>query len=264
MLNEIETATATIDTEVTASEEVSMVRRERWEEIRRLGGTERVSIAEIARRLNLDRKTVRHCLHAATWQPYQRPARAATLLSAHADYLHARAEQVDYSAQILWQELRQRGYRGSYETVKLFVRPLRARCLAAERALFRFETPPGRQSQIDWGQARVRFRHTSAVRHIFVLTLGFSRRSYYQSCLNEALPQFLDAHERAFEYFGGRRCLMRRATRGNVQRFVRKPCACGPCRRAASISGICSELSRGLRPARPTARNAVRPPLRHA
>src|SRR5213592_2592266 len=43
----------------------------------------------------------------------------------------------------------------------------------------------------------------SAVPPIFVLTLGFSRRSYYQPCLNEALPQFLDAHERAFEYFGG-------------------------------------------------------------
>ena len=33
--------------------------------------------------------------------------------------------QVDYSAQILFQELRQRSYQGSYETVKLFVRPLR-------------------------------------------------------------------------------------------------------------------------------------------
>jgi transposase len=26
---------------------------------------------------------------------------------------------------------------------------------------------------------------------------------YYQPCLTEALPQFLEAHERAFEYFGG-------------------------------------------------------------
>ncbi len=41
------------------------------------------------------------------------------------------------------------------------------------------------------------------MRHIFVLTLGFSRRSFYLACLNETLPQFLDAHERAFEYFGG-------------------------------------------------------------
>jgi len=203
MSTEMERPAATIGAEVTLCEEVPMVRRERWEEMRRLWVAERVPIAEIARRLDLDRKTVRRCLRATAWQPYHRPARPDTLLTPHAEYLRERAEQVDYSAQILFQELRQRGYQGSYETVKLFVRPLRALRLAAERALIRFETPPGRQSQIDWGQARVPFRHTSAVRHIFVLTLGFSRRSYYQPCLTEALPQFLEAHERAFEYFGG-------------------------------------------------------------
>ena len=203
MSTEMERPAATIGAEVTLCEEAPMVRRARWEEIRRLWVAERVPIAEIARRVDLDRKTVRRCLRDTVWRPYHRPVRPETLLTPHAEYLRERAAQVDYSAQILLQELRPRGYRGSYETVKLFVRPLRALRLAAERALIRFETPPGRQSQIDWGQARVPFRHTSAVRHVFVLTLGFSRRSYYQPCLNEALPQFLEAHERAFEYFGG-------------------------------------------------------------
>ncbi|MBA2593527.1 MAG: hypothetical protein M3495_14930 [Pseudomonadota bacterium] len=50
-----------------------------------------------------------------------------TLLRAHEGYLRQRAEEVGYSGQILFQELRARGYRGSYETVKLFVRPLRTR-----------------------------------------------------------------------------------------------------------------------------------------
>lgn len=180
-----------------------MVRQERWEEIRRLGVEERVPIAEIARRLDLDRKTVRRCLRDLAWRPYQRPGRAGTLLAPHAEYLRARAPAVDYSAQILFQELRQRGYRGSYETVKLFVRPLRAARLSAELTLVRFETPPGQQSQIDWGTARIPFRRGREVRHIFVLTLGYSRRSFYLPCLNEPLPQCLDAHERAFEYFGG-------------------------------------------------------------
>ncbi|MCW5891253.1 MAG: IS21 family transposase [bacterium] len=103
-----------------------------------------------------------------------------------------------------YQELRQqRGYGGSYDTVKRFVQPLRAVRLQAERALIRFETPPGHQSQIDWGQARVHFRHQPVVRHVFVLTLGFSRRSFYRGCAAETLPLFLDAHERAFEHFGG-------------------------------------------------------------
>jgi hypothetical protein len=146
MWTEMETAATIIGAEVTLCEEVPMVRRERWEEIRRLWVTERVPIAKIARHLDLDRKTVRRCVRDTAWQPYRRAARPETLLTAHAEYLRERAEQVDYSAQILFQELRQRGYQGSYETVKLFVRPLRALRLAAERALIRFETPPGQQS----------------------------------------------------------------------------------------------------------------------
>ena len=46
-----------------------MVQRERWEEIRRLHFGERVSIREIARRLNLDRKTVRRCVRESEWKP---------------------------------------------------------------------------------------------------------------------------------------------------------------------------------------------------
>ena len=86
----------------------------------------------------------------------------------------------------MFQELRQaRGYRGSYETVKRFVRRLRAVEQAAERATVRFETPPGEQSQIDWGQARVQFRNRPAVLHVFILTVGYSRRSFHEPCLGE-------------------------------------------------------------------------------
>jgi hypothetical protein len=87
--------------------------------------------------------------------------------------------------------------------VKRFVRPLRAAEQAAERATVRFETPPGQQSQIDWGQARIHFGSRPVVLHAFILTLGYSRRSFHEPCLGETLSQFLDAHERAFEYFGG-------------------------------------------------------------
>jgi transposase len=203
MTLEIAVETGSIGPEVTPHQEVPMVRQERWEEIRRLWVRERVPVAEIARRLDLDRKTIRRCLRDTEWKPYRRAPRPDTLLAPHADYLRERAPQVRYSAQILFQELRQRGYRGSYDTVKIFVQPLRAARLSAERALTRFETPPGQQSQLDWGTATVRFRAQPRVLHIFVLTLGFSRRSYYRCCPNETLPQFLDAHEHAFAYFGG-------------------------------------------------------------
>jgi transposase len=194
---------AKLDLQSTHLEEGFMVGEDRWQEIRHLHDNEHVPIAEIARRLDLDRKTVRRCLKQESWQPYQRPARTDTLLAEHADYLRERAPQVGYSAQVLWQELRARGFGGSYPTVKRFVRPLRAVEVLAERASVRFETPPGQQSQVDWGATRVHFRHQPVLLHFFVLTLGYSRRHYMEPALNERVPQFLDAHERAFDHFAG-------------------------------------------------------------
>ena len=184
--------------------EVCMVDQERWAEIRRLREGEQVSLSEIARRLDLDRKTVRRSLRQTVWQPYRRAVVAETMLTSHADFVRARAPQVQYSARILYQELRaSRAYTGSYETVKRFVAPLREVQLQADRALVRFETSPGQQSQIDWGQVTVAFRTGRTVVHIFVLTLGFSRRGFYYACVDERMAQFLEAHERAFAHFGG-------------------------------------------------------------
>ncbi|MGH8513181.1 MAG: IS21 family transposase, partial [Gammaproteobacteria bacterium] len=178
---------------------------ERWEEIRRLFCEERQSISAIARGLDLDRKTVRRCVRAHAWQPYRRGVLEERLLAEHEGFLQGRAPEVRYSARILYQELRaSRGFRGSYDTVKRFVAPLRALAAAAEVTQIRFETPPGQQSQIDWGEAKVEYRSGVRVMHFFVLILGFSRRSFVWAAPNEQLEQFLEAHERAFEHFGGR------------------------------------------------------------
>ena len=204
MSTEMEPLATSVGSERRPLGEEPMVGKERWEEIHRAAAVERLTVSAIARRFSLDRKTVRRCLRRPTWQRYERPVRTDTLLAGHAEFLRSRAPEVQYSARVLYQELRQhRSYRGSYDTVKRFMRPLRAVRLQAERALTRFETPPGQQSQIDWGQARVWFRHRPQVVHVFVLTLGFSRRGFYHPCLQETLPAFLDAHERAFEHFGG-------------------------------------------------------------
>ena len=193
-----------ITPECTPEQEGVMLNQARWEEARRLFFKERWRVAAIARQLELDRKTVRRCVRELAWQPYRRTPRQETVLAEHADWLRARAPRVRYSAQILYQELcAQRGYRGSYETVKLFVRPLREAADLSAQTQLRFETGPGEQSQVDWGQMRTHFRQQPVELHAFVLTLGFSRRGYYSVYANEQLGAFLDAHERAFEYFGG-------------------------------------------------------------
>lgn len=184
-------------------EEESVISKDRWEELqqRRSQGQ---SVSQIARAMDLDRKTVRTALAKAEWTPYRREAVASTLLAGHADWLAIRAPQVHYSARILFQELRAgRGYAGSYDTVRNAVRPLRTEAAVASLTQRRFETEPGEQAQVDWGQVRVGFEAGPAVVHVFVMTLGYSRRAWGEGYLHERLDSLLSAHEHAFAHFGG-------------------------------------------------------------
>ena len=105
--------------------EDGLIGQRQWQDIHERHASGQ-TISAIGRDLDLDRKTVRTCLRQACWTPYQRSVAAGGLLDAHRQWLVERAPQVHYSARILYQELiRQRAWMGSYETVKLAVRPLR-------------------------------------------------------------------------------------------------------------------------------------------
>lgn len=182
---------------------VAVVGKERWEEIARMRRAGQ-SVSQIARLTGLDRKTVRGCLRKAAWRPYQRAVALRTLMSEHQAWLAERAPQVQFSAQILFQELcSSRGYRGGYDTVRNAVRPLRLEAAAQDLTQRRFETEPGQQAQADWGQTRVRFVTGWQVVHIFVMTLGYSRRGWAEGFQNERMDSLLAAHEHAFAHFGG-------------------------------------------------------------
>ena len=183
--------------------EAPVLGQQQWEAVheRRARGQ---SVSAIARELELDRKTVRTCLRQPAWRPYRR-AEAAGQLDAHREWLAQRAPQVNYSARILWQELRsQHGFGGSYVIVRRAVAPLRMAASAAALTQRRFETGPGEQAQCDWGQITVALGGVRTGIHIFVMTLGYSRRGFALGCLRERMGELLAAHEAAFAHFGGR------------------------------------------------------------
>ncbi|WP_233259587.1 IS21 family transposase [Ramlibacter sp. WS9] len=185
------------------SRQRSKVGLQQWEAVHERC-SQGLSIAAIARELDLDRKTVRTCLKQECWRPYRREA-AGSLLDAHRDWLGARAPEVNYSARILWQELRQqRGFAGSYVIVRRAVVPLRLEASVASLTQRRFETGPGEQAQCDWGQVTVRLGGVRTEIHVFVMTLGYSRRGFAMGFLRERMPDLLAAHEAAFAHFGGR------------------------------------------------------------
>ena len=183
--------------------EAAVLGQKQWEAVheRRARGQ---SISAIARELDLDRKTVRSCVQQASWQPYRR-ADAGSLLDEHREWLVERAPEVNYSARILWQELRaQYGFAGSYVIVRRAVAPLRLAASVAALTQRRFETGPGEQAQCDWGQITVPLNGVRTEVHIFVMTLGYSRRGFAVGFLRERMPDLLAAHEAAFAHFGGR------------------------------------------------------------
>lgn len=185
------------------SMEVAVVGQEQWELIRSRSA-EGHGVSAIARELGLDRKTVRNCLKREEWRPYSRETRRPTVLDEHMEWLRHRAPQVAFSARILHQELRAlRGFKGCYEVVKMAVRPLRSSAHVAAVTQMRFETAPGEQAQVDWGQVKVWLGGEPTRVHIFVMTLGYSRRGYAEGYLNERMDSLLSAHERAFAHFGG-------------------------------------------------------------
>ena len=95
----------------------------------------------------------------------------------------------------IFEELRPKGY-GGYATVRRL-------CTLREEApggTVRFET---RQQQArSMGAVGRRLPHSVSV-HLFVMTLGYSRRLFARGTLDEKLPTFIGCHEAAFEHFGG-------------------------------------------------------------
>ncbi len=157
----------------------------------------------ISRELGCSRNTVRSYLRQGGWQPYQSPQRPGRL-TAHRDWLAERFRQHRGNCDVVRQELqREHGITVSLRTVERAVAHLRREVLAQTAATVRFETPPGHQLQIDFGTVRVPIADEQVKVHLFVATLGYSRRTYVAMFLHERQSAWLQGLEGAFRHFGG-------------------------------------------------------------
>ena len=116
------------------------------EEMRRQG----LSVTAIAEVTGFDRKTVRKYLAHPDLEPRYKPRPGRpTLLDPLKSYIDQRLAAGVWNAVVLTRELKERGYEGGYSTVKEYLQPKRESARTA--VVRRFETPPGRQAQVDWG-----------------------------------------------------------------------------------------------------------------
>lgn len=160
------------------------------------------AVVAVARALGVDPKTVRGWRRRGAWCP-RAPRPRRSKLDRFADWLTHRAPEVDYNCVVLLRELQAQGYPGGLNQVHRFVRPLRLAVQHQARATVRFETPPGQQAQVDFGQRRVWIGEQAVTAHLFVFTLGYSRRLYATAFRHERLDALLAGHEQAFRHFAG-------------------------------------------------------------
>lgn len=158
-------------------------------------------IKRIARDLELSRNTVRQVVRAGKAREYERVRQKKRLISPYEEWLRERFYEVEGNAALLYQEAKERGYRGGYTAVREYVKPLRE---ALNRsATVRYETAPGQQAQVDWGSKAVMVDGRMQRVHIFVMTLGYSRAAYAEMVMDEKLETLIQCHEHAFAWFGG-------------------------------------------------------------
>lgn len=157
----------------------------------------------IAAEIGCNRETVQRYLAAGCWAPCRVPTRPSLLVGQTA-WLDERLRRHRGNADVVRQELASElGIVVSLRTVERAVSHLRRELAAEALATVRFETPPGRQLQIDFGQRRIAINGERGKVFLFVATLGYSRRIYTAPFRHERQSSWLEGIEGAFRHFGG-------------------------------------------------------------
>jgi transposase len=162
------------------------------------------SKSALARQLGVSRDTIQRWIRAGDVDRdvetlrYGPRAPMPTKLDAYKPIIEARlAAYPALSAVRLLDEIRAAGYAGGYSQLKAFVQGVRP--TPAPAPIIRFETPAGRQAQVDFA----RFRFPWGVRHALLVVLGYSRVLWCRFYPRQDMATLYDGLEDAFRAFGG-------------------------------------------------------------
>jgi transposase len=170
--------------------------------IRELSG-QGLGSKRIARQVGVSRNSVRRYLAGATVGFQERPE-ARRLDAATQHEVQRLFETVaEGNTVVVQQELADQGIDVDLRTLQRAVAPLRQAARARALATIRFETPPGQQMQIDFGEKVVTIAGTPVTVHLMTVVLGYSRRLYCQAFLAERQDDWLEGIEAACRHFGG-------------------------------------------------------------
>lgn len=161
-----------------------------------------LNISQISRTTGYHRNTIRKYLAAQTLPaPAPRGPRQSKLDPFKA-YIQQRIAEYPLSAARIHREIQEMGFDGKYTIVKEYIRTIRPR--ETVQAVLRYETKPGVQAQVDWGECnRIEEDGHSHKLSCFSMILGYSRMRFMEFTLSTDVYTLIQCHLHAFDYFGG-------------------------------------------------------------
>jgi len=155
----------------------------------------------IARMTKTDRRTVKKYLEEEKLPVYKKINRHSKL-NPFKNLIDGWLEQENYQATRVYELLVLEGFEGSYDIVQRYVQKIKEK--RDRIAYVRFETIPGQQAQVDFGDFQIiEPDGTKKTIYCFVMCLGYSRHMYIEFIEKCTIINFLKCHQNAFGFFGG-------------------------------------------------------------
>ena len=180
-----------------------MLNYERFCQIRDHLGRQQLTVAQTARALGLDPRTVAKWAGLEQFHPRGGIPRVSKL-DAYKGQIVRWLDTHPYSAQQIFQRLREAGYDGGITVVKDYVLRIRPH---HPKAFLTLDFAAGECAQVDWGEfGSIAVGATRRRLSFFLMVLCYSRRLYLEFTVSQTMEFFLACHEHAFAAFGGVPC----------------------------------------------------------
>jgi transposase len=177
-----------------------MINYETYCKIRDCHERERLTIAQIARALGVHAQTVAKWVKRPQFRARQ-PAPRISRLDPFKAQIVRLLETHPYSAQQIFQRLREEGFAGGFTILKDYVRKVRP---VRREAFLKLSFAPGECAQLDWGEyGSIGVGSTRRRLSFFIMVLCYSRLMYVEFTVSQTMEHFLAAHEHAFAAFHG-------------------------------------------------------------
>ena len=232
-----------------------------WAEVRAMAA-DGVTQREIARRLGINRRTVRRLAEADEPPRYERAATGSMLDPLEPVIRRLIEEWPGIKAPRVTELLREDyGYGGSVDLVRRRIAAIRPRAVRpAQRTGYR----PGQVLQVDWAEMSSRPRIAGRERRVYALicSLPFSGASTAHFSFDMTIESFLEGHVRAFDWLGGvpRECVYDNL-RSAVARRERDVITWNP--RFVQLRGHYAFHATACTPETPREKGAVEAAVRH-